>query len=360
MYKNYYSENEALKVLLKKYQPSILEYLLYFFLFLFIYGSMILRTGYHIDETLDFCGGGMETYIANGRWALAAWKCIFGYGPGTWTAGILVGLFATATVLCQLHLLEIKSLPARAIYAIAFMSLPQTAYTMTYSIQSDAVMFGVLATSLAAYCLTCQGWKKIFIATLLVTVSIGIYQSLALNFAVTIVLVVLVGYIKQKTHLLSLICNGIIVLISSLLIWFFLYKLVSKENLLHISTELMQEVQSGQASMINHSGLTNLKLFAMYILHYGRIVVQTALCPHSYPGELVYTSAIIPVIILSYSVLRTKMTIPGKLFANALLAFLWVSPFLMILVMGTEWPCRPHTRLAEPIVFAALWGGSIE
>ena len=24
--------------------------------------------------------------------------------------------------------------------------------------------------------------------------------------------------------------------------------------------------------------------------------------------------------------------------------------------MGNEWPCRPHTRLTEPIVFAALWG----
>ena len=64
------SEDNIARFMLKQRYPLVLEYVFYFVLFLFVFGAMIPRFGYHWDETLDFCGGGMETYIANGRWGL--------------------------------------------------------------------------------------------------------------------------------------------------------------------------------------------------------------------------------------------------------------------------------------------------
>lgn len=348
-------EDNIASFMLKQRYPLVLEYVFYFVLFLFVFGAMIPRFGYHWDETLDFCGGGMETYIANGRWGLYAWKYVFGFGLGTWTAGLLVGLFAAAAVMCQQRILELKSGISRVIYALAFMCLPQTAYSMSYSIQSDAVMFGVFATSLAVYCITQPGWSKGFIAALLVALSVGIYQSLALNFVVIVALAVLVGIIKQKEGVFSLMCKGVAVLFAAMLIWFCLDK--ASVHVLSVPEGIMHQYKSGQSAMTNHGGIVDLFTLTMYLLHYGKVVLQTALWPDSYPGELVYASAIIPVSLLTWYVwTRGKLNGFARLFANALLVFLWLSPFLMILVMGNEWPCRPHTRLAEPVVFAALWG----
>lgn len=355
MSKNQYNKNDTLRDIMKKYQSPIIECSLYFLLFLFVFGAMIPRLGYHWDETLDFCGGGMDTYIPIGRWGLAAWKAVFGYGPGTWTAGLLVGVFSVATIMCQLHLLEIERLHSRVIYALAFICIPQTAYMMTYSIQSDAVLFGVFATSLAAYLLTLRGWDKCLAATALVTLSVGIYQALALNFVITVVLVVFIGCLKHKNGLFALACKGVAVLIAAMLIWVCLDK--ATMSIFHISEELSEHCKNGHASMVNHDGITSFSSLAMYILHYSKVVVQTALWPHSYPGELIYATSIIPVILLSYHIWRSKeLNIPVRLFANTLLVFLWISPFLMILVMGNVWPCGPHTRMAESVVFAALWG----
>ena len=62
----------------KRMIDILCEFTVVFALFMFVYGAMMPRFGYHWDETLDFSGGGMSTYFANGRWGLALWKHLLG------------------------------------------------------------------------------------------------------------------------------------------------------------------------------------------------------------------------------------------------------------------------------------------
>lgn len=338
----------------KRMIDILCEFTVVFVLFMFVYGAMMPRFGYHWDETLDFSGGGMSTYFANGRWGLALWKHLLGYGPGAWTAGILAGVFISGAVLFQTRLLQLSGAFLRFMYVALWMALPQFAYAMSYSMQSDAVAFGIFATSLAAFFTTKQGWKYFVAAIGLMTVTVGIYQSLALNYAVLIVFLVLLRIIKEKCGWVGLMFKGVIISICSLILWYIINKLCICYA--DISPGVKEWVIDAQGTMSNHGGITGVYELLLYLCHYGKVVMLNALSPQSYPGELLYASVIIPVAVLGYRVLRgKKMNMVKRLFAFGLVLFIWCSPFLMILAMGNEWPCRPHTRLAESLAFAGIW-----
>ena len=76
--------------------------------FLLIYMPMLVRGGYHWDETLDFAGQGMETYVANGRWGLVLWRWVFGLGCAVWLNGLLAGGLLVAAMVVQLRVLRVE------------------------------------------------------------------------------------------------------------------------------------------------------------------------------------------------------------------------------------------------------------
>ena len=151
-------------------------------IFLFIYGAMAVRGGYHWDETLDFAGQGMYTYLANGRWGLVLWRCIFGHGCAVWLNSLLAGGLLCAAIIVQLRVLRVEHTGAQLVYALLYMLQIQFAYQMDYAYQCDATAAGILATSWAALQLQKGGLRHLFYATAAVLFAIAVYQSLALNF----------------------------------------------------------------------------------------------------------------------------------------------------------------------------------
>ncbi|MBR7108642.1 MAG: hypothetical protein IKC90_01255, partial [Akkermansia sp.] len=93
----------------------------------------------------------------------------------------------------------------------------------------------------------------------------------------------------------------------------------------------------------------------LYIWYWLCEMVAHAWYPHMYPGESVYASAIIPVVILAIVVSRRAKGFIRKACGVLAIIALWLAPFCMYMVIGEIWPCAPHTKLTQPMVLAGLW-----
>ncbi len=322
-------------------------------IFLFIYGAMAVRGGYHWDETLDFAGQGMYTYLANGRWGLVLWRCIFGHGCAVWLNSLLAGGLLCAAIIVQLRVLRVEHTGAQLVYALLYMLQIQFAYQMDYAYQCDATAAGILATSWAALQLQKGGLRHLFYATAAVLFAIAVYQSLALNFVVLLGLVMLQkitdGQSATALHTIGRACLACAI---ALVLWFAvktaLISLISvPDNVLTYCREY--------AERINYREQLFSAEWYLYLFRMLGAMAHDALLPFTYDGEPFYAASTIAGIILAIVLLRRAkgglQTTGGLL----LLLGLWIAPFSMYMVVGETWPCYPHTKLAQPIVLAGFW-----
>lgn len=329
-----------------------IEFAIYLLLFLFVYGAMLHKYGYHWDETLDFQGGGMDTYLVNGRWGLAIWRYVFGIGPVVWPAGCIVCVMLSFFLVLVSKLLEINSFVYKVAFGMLYVLIPQYAYMMSYSMQSDAVAFGLFLMATAVFFIIKGGWQSILLSVLLFAFSVGVYQTLALTFVALTAIVFIHKCLKNELYDLSFLIKGAVVSILGM----FLYLVIrySVEIFCPVDSNVLNWVKEGQANMCNHSW-NSLSEFLLYLIHYSKEVVITAVYTNSFSGENIYSCAMIFLCVLLFVVWKKKgLDNIGRIFVSFMLLFVWVVPFLMILVMGNVWPCLPHTRLTEPLVFASL------
>ncbi len=325
----------------------------YLLIFLFIYGGMLVRGGYHWDETLDFAGGALDTYIANGRWGLVLWRCVFGMGCAVWTSGVLAGILLTVSLVLQTRLLKIETPGLQLLYGIIYLVQVQFAYQMDYFFLCDATAFGLLAVTVAAGLAEQGGLRRMVAAAVLVTWAVAIYQCLVLNFLVLLLLVML----KNMVHgeLLHVVRRGVtagVVCVAAVVGWFIIKWPV--QLLLPVDADAL-------AFCREYAGRLNYReqLFsAEWYLYAGRMLgamFEHALMPFSYDGEPFYASAMVPLVILAVYAMRKVQGGGRKCVALLLMLLLWVAPFAMYMVIGETWPCYPHTKLAQPLVLAAFW-----
>ncbi len=325
----------------------------YFLVFLLIYGAMLVRGGYHWDETLDFAGGALDTYVANGRWGLVLWRCVFGMGCAVWTSGVLAGILLTASLVLQTRLLKIETLGLQLLYGIIYLVQVQFAYQMDYFFLCDATAFGLLAVTVAAMLAEQGGLRRMVTAAAWVTFAVAIYQCLVLNFLLLLLLVMLRNMLAgEPLHVVKRGLTAGVVCVAAVVGWY----------LIKWPVQLWAPVDADALAFCReYAERLNYReqLFsAEWYLYVGRMLgcmFEHALLPMSYDGEPFYAGALVPLLLLGVYAVRKVQGGVAKCAAVLLPVVLWVAPFAMYMVIGETWPCYPHTKLAQPLVLAAFW-----
>lgn len=321
--------------------------------FLLIYMPMLVRGGYHWDETLDFAGQGMETYVANGRWGLVLWRWVFGLGCAVWLNGLLAGGLLVAAMVVQLRVLRVEHTGAQLLYGLLYLVLVQFAYQMDYFYQCDATAAGVLCVSLAVLCLQRGGRGALLGATLAVLFAVAVYQCLVLNFAVLLGLVVVQRMLSgERAELWRTLGRGAAVCVLAVLGWWGIKALVLQ--LVPVSDNVLVYCAE-YAERINYREQLFSSEWYVYLWRMFSTMVRDALIPLTYDGELFYAAAALAGMVLAVALCRRSAGVGAAVGRVLLLFALWVAPFSMYMVVGETWPCYPHTKMAQPLVLAAFW-----
>ncbi len=325
----------------------------YILIFMFIYGAMFVRSGYHWDETLDFAGGAIDTYVANGRWGLVLWRCVFGLGCAVWTSAVVAAVLLTASLVLQTRLLKIERFGMQLLYGAIYMVQIQFGYQMAYFFLCDAVAFGLLAVTVAAGLAEQGGARRWALAAVLVTFAVAVYQCLVLNFVVLMLLLMLRDMLQGACpHIVKRMVKAVLISMGAVIGWWVIKLPV--QHFVPVDADALAFCQE-YADRLDYRG----QLFsAEWYLYVGRMLgymFEHALLPMSYDGEPFYAAAIAPLVVMLVYLLRYMGGVGKKFVSVLLLTVLWVAPFCMYMVIGVTWLCYPHTKLAQPIVLAAFW-----
>ena len=319
--------------------------------FMVIYGAMLVRGGYHWDETLDFAGNALETYVANGRWGLVLWRCLFGMGCAVWCSGLLAGMLLCASLVLQSRLLRLNHVGLQLLYGIIYLLQIQFAYQMDYFFLCDATAFGLLGVTLAVHLLEQGGKRRSIAAILLVTLAVAIYQCLALNFVVLVGLLILRDlYAGQALQLLRRMVYTVAVCLAAVVLWVVVK--IPVQMLMPVDADTLAFCQEYAERLNCRSQLFS----SEWYLYVGRMLstmVEHACWPMNYDGEPFYLGATVALIVLLFAAARVKGK-QRKAVALVLPLCLWLAPFCMYMVIGATWPCYPHTKLAQPLVLAGF------
>lgn len=325
-------------------------FLIFLLVHLFVFMPMLARYGYRWDETLDFTGAATDTYVANGRWMQAILRIILGEGVHPWTSPFLACVVLSATSVMQCKIFRWGSFYHSMAYGIAAVILYQYAFVMQYAHQSDTIAIGMLLSTLAVQYLIEKGFSwKTLAGILFICLAISIYQSLGL-YVVALLLVwgILECFRGEGRMVYSVAIKSIGAVIIALALW----KIGKECSLMFISEETRECYEHAQAIMSNNSDI--LKAPLGYACHYMLLAIKHCVIPE-FKMEWLYGLTALPVLLIIIATFRLQNAIILKLAIIVGVLALWILPFTMILALGNEWPCKPHTRIAEPIAFAALW-----
>ena len=271
-------------------------------LFLLIYMPMLVRGGYHWDETLDFAGQGMETYVANGRWGLVLWRWVFGLGCAVWLNGLLAGGLLVAALVVQLRVLRVEHTGAQLLYGLLYLVQVQFAYQMDYFYQCDATAAGVLCVSLAALYLLRGGRGSLWGATLAVLFAVAVYQCLVLNFVVLLGLAVVQRMLAgEPAELWRTLWRGALVCVLAVLGWWGIKALVLQ--LAPVSDNVLVYCRE-YAERINYREQLFSAEWYVYLWRMFSTMVRDALIPLTYDGELFYAAAALAGVVLAVALCR--------------------------------------------------------
>lgn len=335
---------------------NLLWGLAFFLLYLLIYGLLLPRFGLHWDEVLDFDGSATGTYIGAGRWGMALYRVVFGCGAIPWAAGIMAGLFLSTAIVLQTRLLRLNTVGLKCCYGGLMLGMPQFSSMLVYSFQADAVALGFVLSTLACMQLFCKEGRPLcraLAAILLMTLAISIYQTLLFYGCALAVAAWLARWQDGDARpFLRFVLRGAAIVLFAFLLYYALraltlaLPLASEEQLEYVS-----RYQRGMTQWPQFFSLTLPEQF-LFLAHYIKYVIFCGL-GLMYAGQWVYTTALLPFLLLLWRFLRAKKPLGDRLFCLLSLAFLWFIPHVMILVLCTLQGERVY--LAEPLCCALLW-----
>lgn len=317
---------------------------------IFVFMPMFFRMGYHWDETLDFSGEATDTYVANGRWMQAILRMALGAGVHPWTSSIVACMLLSLACVWQCRIFKWGNAFLDMVYSLLSVIMCQYAFVLQYSHQSDVIAIGILLITHALYIIDNHGWKKsCTTAAICIGTALAIYQSLAFYFiSLLSVLLILKCINSQSRTIIPTVARASVSLIIGAAVWF-----IGKGISLHfIDEEVLSFFAHGQGSMSNAASFVSSPI--IYILHYTKCAVVHAFS-QEFQMEALYSASIFAVIYISCKAFAIKATIATKVFMAICAMVLWLSPYLLIVALGNEWPCWPRTRIAEPVSFAGLW-----
>ena len=317
-------------------------------LFLLVYLYMGLRLAPFGDEAWDWFMVDKSVYIAAGRPGLAAYLTLAAGHGVPYAYCIATAAFFALAVCLQISLLKVESQVARFSFAALQVAVVQYSYTMIDSFLADAVMLGVAISSLSFW-LVSRGntqWFHVLGAVLCAAAAASVYQLILLVIPVLYLAYALrtMGERNVREHLrLGFKTAGVCIAAVAL------YHGVRVACMGLAAEGVAESVAQYQNSLVTWGQLD----IVTHVLHIGK-----QWCMHlvgaAYPGECLYATTLIPVLLYSAIIVRDAGRAGlEKLFYLALPVAIYVLPFLPIAALGEDQGARLF--LAEPLACASLW-----
>ena len=167
-----------------------------------------------------------EFAVSSGRWMLRPLGLFSGGFSSSWVIGLMGAVFTAIGALYIIKTLKINSFIPRALAAVILVAFPSVCATYTYMFCAAPYLLALALSAVSAYMISKNLLRYSIVGTLLLTVSLGTYQSY-ITLTATLLLVNLIICIYDGTTFRALVkraLNYIICLISA----FVLYVIVTK------------------------------------------------------------------------------------------------------------------------------------
>ena len=327
------------------YKKEGLWFLLFFALYLLVYGYSALRMGMHVDDLYDFGGEETGLYAANGRWGIALWRSVFGLGAGIWAAGVMSGLLLSALICIQTHLLGFSTAFSKLVYGCFYLGCIQFSHMLQFSFQCDALAAGFLAATGAIWCLKKGGGGYLCLGIVLLAFSFGTYQANCFYFGALFLLTELRTRQNATEGNFCKHCTQFILMgLAAALLWWCGKQIALRLPI--VTAEQIRYVADYQSSLSDWPQFLDSPPA-------GKAATICTILTAGYAGQWVSYTVCIPLVWLGIRFYRSqrKTQATGSVLLMVLLYF---TPYLLGLVMMRQQ--TPWTYISEPLMVAGFWG----
>ena len=347
------TQANSFRCMLNHKQKDAIFCLVVFLLYFIIYGILSFRFGMVVEEVHEGITLHHELYVANMRWGLALWRAIFGYGALPLVAGIISGAAIALSLLVHVRIFGIESFGKRLAYGVIYLCGIQWLYQLMYSNQSDVVALSFLLASIAVYLITKNKDKKsVLFAVLLVMFSVACYQAILLYIFVLWGSFYIICILNEQSLKTSAIVREAFVFVVGALLSIIVARVLMSTSL--VTPSIVETVKNHQGDFIRWTRLEGLstEMQVRCVVRYMVTVPLTNMAGLTYPGQWVYASALIPLVLIVRFVYK-RNTVKHAMFVGAFLLFLLYVPFFMGVVFLHKMP--PRVNIAEPLACAGVW-----
>ena len=300
---------------------------LYFITFILIYGSSLVKNGYHVDEIADFTNNMQLQYIATQRWGVSIFRYIAGASSTPWASGVFCGVCISIALFLQTRILNISNDWLQLIYGLTYYAIPQTCTFLIFSIQIDAIASAILLISAIIYCITkttCNKWVKGCTALIILAYAIACYQTTVIYYTTLCTGWLLSEFLSKKDN--KSVYRTYIWSVSIIVPALILYFAISKLALLsfNIPVEYLECIKNYRKDTIviqsipNNSPITVL----FYIIHCFKLTLISFLDLTRW--QFMYTACIIPTALLVINICYTPSVHLKKLLYSIIAVIIYI------------------------------------
>lgn len=321
--------------------------------FLLVHLMLVFRFAPFGDEVWDLSGQCWGIYLAAGRYTVTLYRMLFSDCGVPVAYGIAASVFFGLAIAVQMEVLKVRSAWSRVVYIAASVGIIQISYLMINAFLVDAVCLGLLSVSLAYH--QYEKWRKfrqvkyLLVSVILGLVALGSYQLLGM----LLPCLLLADVLRSRDEASNETVASLLKRVACCAVWCLVLValnllIVARVGRLFCTAADLNMVADYQASLITLGQLD----VVTHILHIGKQWC-THLVGGGYPGEWVYATALLAVILLLQDIARMKRTVALRWCYAMVVICLYVIPFLPIAAMGEDHGARLF--LAQPLAYAALW-----
>lgn len=339
-------------VCVRREAKPLAQWAVYLCIYLAIYGYASFRFGPGWDEINCYAKPVNPEYLLVGRWGLHLYRIVFGGGAVPFVAGLVAGMFLSAALVMQTYALAIRGWFPKLVYGGMYFACIQWLLQLRYCVQSDALGLAFLSLSAALLLLAAKPWWAHFLSSLLVCLALSVYQTMGLVWVALLLLYALSGLILQGRMPEKHWCVRCAIVTVCAIAVFFAVAAFAK-NCVSVPQEMREALQQSVVDrypqwIAQANGPVEMaKAFAHYSI---TVPLKQAILAHDlYAGHWVYTTVLIPVLLLLPGLWRRKRGAAALLGTVLLLA----APLLPYETMRV-FPGRVY--IAEPVIVAGMWG----
>ncbi len=164
----------------------------------------------HDEASQLFRKGGTAT---SGRWGLDVTSCIFPDFSMPWIYGLLSIVFIALSVCLIIDLFQLKSKTVQAVLAALILSFPSLIGTISYTFTAAPYAFSFFCCTLAVKWMCDKRWWPKPLAVLLMSLSLGIYQSYIALAAVLCLVYIFRRFMSEEGSTKSILLQGVLLVV---------------------------------------------------------------------------------------------------------------------------------------------------